>query len=91
MNLCELSSDTRLRLAVPDAQTGSLPRPREIIEVIVLTAARLFRPILFVLMLATAGCHAQSSSTGGKLPPELARRVEIMIGPEPAFRPTTRW
>ncbi|RZU42119.1 DsbA family protein [Edaphobacter modestus] len=43
-------------------------------------AARLFRPFLFLLMLAAAGCHAQSSSAGGgKLPPELARRVEILI------------
>lgn len=30
-------------------------------------------------MLATAGCHAQNSSAGGKLPPEMARRVEILI------------
>jgi len=30
-------------------------------------------------MLATAGCHAQSPSAEGKLPPELARRVEILI------------
>jgi len=46
----------------------------------VLTAGRLFRPFLFVLMLATAGCHAQNSSAGGgKLSPELARRVEILI------------
>jgi protein-disulfide isomerase len=47
----------------------------------VLTAARLFRPFFFVLMLAAAGCHAQNPSAGGggKLPPELARRVEILI------------
>jgi protein-disulfide isomerase len=44
----------------------------------VLNAVRLFRPFLFVLMLATAGCHAQTPN-GGKLPPELARRVEILI------------
>ncbi len=43
-----------------------------------LNAVRLFRPFLFVLMLATAGCHAQTPN-GGKLPPELARRVEILI------------
>lgn len=31
-------------------------------------------------MLATAGCHAQSTSAGGgKLPPDLERRVEILI------------
>jgi protein-disulfide isomerase len=53
---------------------------REIIGGIVLNAVRLFRPFAFVLMLAAAGCHAQSSSSGaGKLPPELARRVEILI------------
>jgi protein-disulfide isomerase len=53
---------------------------REIIEGIVLNAVRLLRPFAFVLMLAAAGCHAQSSSGGGgKLPPELARRVEILI------------
>jgi protein-disulfide isomerase len=45
----------------------------------VLSAARLVRPLLFVLMLATVGCHAQGSSAGGKLSPELARRVEILI------------
>lgn len=45
-----------------------------------MTAARLVRPFLFVLMLATVGCHAQSpSAAGGKLPPDLARRVEILI------------
>ena len=43
-----------------------------------LNAVRLFRPFLFVLMLATAGCHAQAPN-GGKLSPELARRVEILI------------
>ena len=53
---------------------------REIIEGIVLNVVRLFRPFVFVLMLATAGCHAQSTSTGGgKLPPDLERRVEILI------------
>lgn len=30
-------------------------------------------------MLAAAGCHAQSPAAGGKLSPELARRVEILI------------
>lgn len=43
-----------------------------------LNAVRLFRPFLFVLMLAAVGCHAQPAN-GGKLPPELARRVEILI------------
>ncbi|QNI38405.1 thioredoxin domain-containing protein [Edaphobacter sp. 4G125] len=41
--------------------------------------ARLVRPFLFVLLLAATGCHAQSSSTEGKLSPDLARRVEIML------------
>jgi protein-disulfide isomerase len=46
----------------------------------VLNAVRLFRPFAFVLMLATAGCHAQTPPAGGgALPPELARRVEILI------------
>jgi len=46
----------------------------------VLNAVRLLRPIAFVLMLAAAGCHAQNPPTGGgKLPPEVARRVEIQI------------
>ncbi|HEX2918485.1 MAG TPA: thioredoxin domain-containing protein [Edaphobacter sp.] len=45
-----------------------------------LSAARLFRPFVFALMLAAAGCHAQSpSAAGGKLSPDLARRVEILI------------
>ncbi len=52
---------------------------REIIGGIVLNAVRLFRPFAFVLMLAAVGCHAQAPSAGGgKLPPELARRVEIL-------------
>jgi protein-disulfide isomerase len=47
---------------------------------IVLTATRLVRPFLFVLMLAAAGCHAQvPSAAGGKLSPDVARRVEILI------------
>lgn len=41
--------------------------------------ARLIRPFLFVLLLTATGCHAQSSSTEGKLSPDLARRVEIML------------
>jgi protein-disulfide isomerase len=50
-------------------------------------AARLFRPFLFVLMLATAGCHAQNSSAAGKLSPELARRVEILIRSKASLPP----
>ncbi|HMG02198.1 MAG TPA: thioredoxin domain-containing protein [Edaphobacter sp.] len=66
-----------------------MPALREIIKDIVLTAARLFRPFLFVLMLAAAGCHAQSpSAEGGKLPPELARRVEILIRSRASIPPS---
>src|SRR6476620_1577510 len=53
---------------------------REIIGGIVQNAVRLFRPFAFVLMLAAVACHAQAPSAGGgTLPPELARRVEILI------------
>jgi protein-disulfide isomerase len=41
---------------------------------------------LFVLMLATVGCHAQPPA-GGKLPPELARRVEILIRSKTSLPP----
>lgn len=34
---------------------------------------------MFALMLAAAGCHAQTPAGGDKLSPELARRVEILI------------
>lgn len=44
-----------------------------------LNIARLISPFLFVLLLTATGCHAQSSSTEGKLSPDLARRVEIML------------
>lgn len=52
---------------------------REIIKGIVLNAARLVRPFLFALMLTPVGCHAQSSPAGGKLSPDLTRRVEILL------------
>ncbi|WP_084080148.1 DsbA family protein [Edaphobacter aggregans] len=61
---------------------------REIIGGIVLNAVRLLRPFAFFLMLAAAGCHAQSASEGGgKLPPELARRVEILIRSKTSLPP----
>jgi protein-disulfide isomerase len=61
---------------------------REIIRGIVLNAVRLFRPFAFVLMLAAAGCHAQTpSGSGGTLPPELARRVEILIRSKASLPP----
>lgn len=44
-----------------------------------LNIARLISPFLFILLLTATGCHAQSSSTEGKLSADLARRVEIML------------
>jgi protein-disulfide isomerase len=41
-------------------------------------AVRLSRLLVFALALAPAGCHAQPPA-GGKLSPELTRRVEILI------------
>ncbi|MBS1822274.1 MAG: thioredoxin domain-containing protein [Acidobacteria bacterium] len=43
-----------------------------------LNVVRSFRPLVFALTLATVGCHAQPPA-GGKLSPELERRVEILI------------
>lgn len=41
---------------------------------------RLFRPIALSLALAALGCHAQTpAEASGKLSPELARRVEVLI------------
>jgi protein-disulfide isomerase len=61
---------------------------REIIGGIVQNAVRLFRPFAFVLMLAAVGCHAQAPSAGGgTLPPELARRVEILIRSKASLPP----
>ena len=45
-----------------------------------LTGFRLVRPLVFSIMLAALGCHAQSPAQGsGKLSPELTRRVEVLI------------
>lgn len=46
-----------------------------------LTAVRPFRILVFVLTLAALGCHAQvpAAANGGKLSPELTRRVEVLI------------
>jgi protein-disulfide isomerase len=44
----------------------------------VLNVARLSRLFLIALTLVPVGCHAQSP-TGGKLSPELQRRVELLI------------
>jgi protein-disulfide isomerase len=45
----------------------------------VLIAVKPFRALVFALTLAALGCHAQSPAATGKLSPELARRVEILI------------
>ena len=45
-----------------------------------LTGFRLVRPLVFGIMLAALGCHAQTPAQGaGKLSPELSRRVEVLI------------
>jgi protein-disulfide isomerase len=46
----------------------------------VLTGFKLVRPLVFGIMLAALGCHAQTPARGeGKLSPELSRRVEVLI------------
>jgi protein-disulfide isomerase len=46
----------------------------------VLTAVKPFRTLIFALMLAAVGCHAQGpSSASAGLSPELTRRVEVLI------------
>lgn len=42
---------------------------------------RPFRTLVFVLTLAALGCHAQvpAAASGGKLSPELTRRVDVLI------------
>ena len=46
----------------------------------VLTGFRLVRPLVFGIMLAALGCHAQAPAQAGeKLSPELTRRVEVLI------------
>jgi protein-disulfide isomerase len=43
-------------------------------------AVKPFRTLVFALTLAALGCHAQVPATGGgKLSPELTRRVEVLI------------
>ncbi|HMH14770.1 MAG TPA: thioredoxin domain-containing protein [Edaphobacter sp.] len=45
-----------------------------------LTGFKLIRPLVFGIMLAALGCHAQTPAQGsGKLTPELTRRVEVLI------------
>ncbi|MDE1177037.1 MAG: thioredoxin domain-containing protein [Edaphobacter sp.] len=52
-----------------------------------LNVARLSHLSLLALMLVPAGCHAQSP-TGGKLSPELERRVEILLRAKTNLPPT---
>ena len=45
-----------------------------------LTGFRLVRPLVFGIMLAALGCHAQTpTQSGAKLSSELTRRVEVLI------------
>lgn len=46
-----------------------------------MTAVRPFRILVFALTLAALGCHAQvpATTSGGKLSPELTRRVQVLI------------
>jgi protein-disulfide isomerase len=47
-----------------------------------------FRALLFALTLAALGCHAQTpTETSGKLSPELARRVEVLIRSKSTISP----
>ena len=54
-----------------------------------LTGFRLVRPLVFGIMLAALGCHAQAPAQGaGKLSPELSRRVEVLIRAKTKVPPT---
>ena len=44
-----------------------------------LTVVRPFQILVFAFTLAALGCHAQVPAEGGKLSPELTRRVEVLI------------
>jgi len=45
-----------------------------------MTVVKPLRSLLFTVMLAAVGCHAQTPAPGtGKLSPELARRVEVLL------------
>ena len=47
-----------------------------------------FRALIFALTLAALGCHAQTpTQAGGKLSPELARRVEVLIRSKSSIPP----
>ena len=52
------------------------------------TVVKPFRALLFALTLAALGCHAQTpTETSGKLSPELARRVEVLIRSKSTISP----
>jgi protein-disulfide isomerase len=52
------------------------------------TVVKPFRALIFALTLAALGCHAQTSAdTSGKLSPELARRVEVLIRSKSTISP----
>jgi protein-disulfide isomerase len=55
---------------------------------IVPTVVKPFRALIFALTLAAVGCHAQTPmQAGGKLSPELARRVEVLIRSKSSISP----
>jgi protein-disulfide isomerase len=56
----------------------------------VLNAVKSFRIFVFALTLAALGCHAQPPAEGGKLSPELTRRVEVLIRSKSAVPPDYR-
>jgi protein-disulfide isomerase len=54
----------------------------------VLTAVKSFRTVIFSLTLAALGCHAQTpTDASGKLSPDLARRVEVLIRSKSSIPP----
>jgi protein-disulfide isomerase len=52
------------------------------------TVVKPFRTLIFALTLAALGCHAQTpTEASGKLSPELARRVEVLIRSKSSIPP----
>jgi protein-disulfide isomerase len=52
------------------------------------TVVKPFRALIFAFTLATLGCHAQTpTEASGKLSPELARRVEVLIRSKSSIPP----
>ena len=53
-----------------------------------LTVVKPFRALIFALTLAALGCHAQTpAEASGKLSPDLARRVEVLIRSKSSITP----